>query len=130
MAKFVLCFVIFAAFVGFSHVDALYSQRCKEAETSEHKLTRIIENANCTLQAKRQKIHEGLNHLHKTFQGGLDLFKNNFAKTTPSPSTSTTENDKLDFNIDVRMLTDDTERNMTKREAVDKVMSEASAEGN
>lgn len=131
MAKFALCFVIFAAFVGFAQVDALYSQKCKEAETSDNKLTRIIENANCTLQAKRQKIHEGLNHIHQTFQGGLELFKNKFAKTTPPPQTTTsTENDKLDFNIDVRMMTDDTETNRTKREADDEVMTDADAEGN
>lgn len=117
MAHFKFGFLIIAAMIAISHVDALYSYKCKEAETSDNKLTRIIENANCTIAEKRRKFHEHLNNLQKTIHGGLDRFKNKFAKTTTQPATTTTDESKLDFDIDVRMLTDDTDTKKTKREA-------------
>lgn len=92
------------------YVNGLYSEKCKEAETSNDKLVRFLENANCTLVEKNRIFRQGLNQLQYKFQQGFAHLHNKFTlnpttpisypivprkdpSLTPRPSTlSTTEN--------------------------------------
>jgi hypothetical protein len=94
--------LLFALTVAIYHVDGLYSPKCKQAETSEHKLTRMIENANCTLIESGKKLQQGLNHIQLTLRERINDIKSKFLKPKKVPGY-----EGLDDAIDVRMLPDD-----------------------
>ena len=99
---------LFAVALMVCRVDSFTSQKCNEAETSEKGIGRFLENANCTLQEKRQTIKIGLNSIHNTLKAGVDHFKNKFAAkqatTEPDVESKTDQYDGLDHQIDVRIL--------------------------
>lgn len=96
-----LAFVL--AFIAYCHVDALYTHKCKEAETSPDKFMRFIENANCTIIEGGKKVYETVNHLKLTAKHGINHFMNKFMPTT----TKRPEFEGLDHPIDVRILSED-----------------------
>ncbi|KAG5684713.1 hypothetical protein PVAND_013927 [Polypedilum vanderplanki] len=92
-------------------VNALWSSKCKDAETSTDKVTRFLQNANCTLYEKRIKLEERLKNLKEGLNAKVEglkekveafqeLFKN-------SATTTGTGSNGLDYAIDVRMLKND-----------------------
>lgn len=80
----ILLFIVFGIALTVYYVDGLYSQKCKEAETSSDKLVRFIENANCTLVEKNRLFRQGLNHLQSKFQQGFAHLHNQFNGNQPS----------------------------------------------
>jgi FtsZ-interacting cell division protein ZipA len=98
----VLLVVIISAFAS---VDGLWSSKCREAETSDDKIVKLIQNANCTLQGKTAKLNEGFKNFREGFRGKMQAFQTIFSpnKTTPGAG------DELDYAIDVRMFRDDAE---------------------
>lgn len=102
--------VLALAFVAF-RVDGLYTHKCKEAETSPDKLTRIMENVNCTLIEGGKRVHETANHLKLTLQHGFDHFRNKFTR----PTTKRPGYEGLDDAIDVRMMSEDDQQPVTSR---------------
>ena len=108
-----LSFFLFAFALLIYRVDSFGFLKCKESETEEKGVGRFLENANCTLQKKRQIINVGLNSIHNTFKAGVDHFKNKFTpnqvttnQVTEKIETETTTNkyNGLDHQIDVRTL--------------------------
>lgn len=112
-------FLLFSVAFSFCHVNGFYSHKCKEAETASDTIGRLFENANCTLAETSRKFQSGMKTMHNNFKLGVEHFKNKFVKTTKNPSESSTTN--LDYNIDVRMLTEDDAKLTTrpKRDASD-----------
>lgn len=109
--------LIFVIAVAIHHVDGLYSHNCKQAETSDYKLTRMIENANCSLIEGSKKLQQSLNHLQQTLRQRIDDLKNKFSKPQKVPGY-----EGLDNQIDVRMLPEDdpqTTSFRSRRETVD-----------
>lgn len=74
----------FAVALMVCHVYALYSHKCKEAETSNDKLVRFIENANCTILEGKRQFREGFNHFHSMFKQGMDRVHNKMTNIIPS----------------------------------------------
>lgn len=74
----------FAVTLMVCHVYALYSHKCKEAETSSDKLVRFIENANCTILEGKRQFREGFNHFHSMFKQGMDRVHNKVTNMIPS----------------------------------------------
>lgn len=79
-------FIFFAVALTVYYVDGLYSQKCKDAETSNDKLVRFIENANCTLVEKNRLFRQGLNQLQSKFQQGFAHLHNKFNVIPSTPS--------------------------------------------
>jgi hypothetical protein len=106
--------ILFALSVAILKVNAVWSSKCKEAETSDDKVVRLIQNANCTIQEESRKFHENMNNFREKVRGGIQGFKGIFHRdktpTTTTMSTTSTkasEYDGLDYAIDVRMFKGD-----------------------
>jgi hypothetical protein len=92
-------------------VDALWSSKCKEAETSSDKIVKMIQNANCTLREKRVKLHEGLKTLHEGIKTKVQALRGIFHKNKTAAGLN-----GLDYAIDVRMLQDSDVNSAEKEE--------------
>ena len=113
-----LIILVFA--VAIYSVEGLYSQKCKEAETSSDKLVRFIENANCTLLEGRQRLRQGFKNIQQKFQTGIKTMKGLWAmNTTKTVQKNENDQDKLDFEIDVRSFNGDEVRQISKRDTND-----------
>lgn len=104
-------FMVLALAFAVCRVDGLYTHKCKEAETSPDKLTRIMENVNCTLIGGGKRVHETVNHLKLTVLHGFDHFRNKFTR----PTTKRPGYEGLDDAIDVRMMSEDDQQPVTSR---------------
>lgn len=114
-------FMILLFGVTFCHVNGLYSWKCKEAETSEDKLTRFIENANCTTIEGTKKVFSGLNSVHGMFKKGIQSLKNKFVRQPAAHG-------ELDDPIDVRMLSENDLQSVTSRTKRDTTEGESEME--
>jgi len=94
----ILAALIFTA----NSVHGLWSNKCKDAETSSDKVVRLIQNANCTLIEESRKFYVNLNNFRDGMRNKMEIFKELFRK-----SKEVTEDENLDHGIDVRMSTDD-----------------------
>lgn len=94
----ILAALIFTA----NSVHGLWSNKCKDAETSTDKVVRLIQNANCTLIEESKKFYVNLNNIRNGMRSKMEIFKELFRK-----SKEVTEDGNLDHGIDVRMSTDD-----------------------
>lgn len=122
-------FLLFVVALSACHVNGLYSHKCKEAETKADTIGRFLENANCTLTESRRKFQSGLQQMQNNVKLGFDNFKKKFVKTTQKPLESTTKHSEaLDYNIDVRMMTEDDAKLTTrsKRDGSDEGKREVS----
>lgn len=101
-------FIFFAVALTVYYVDGLYSQKCKDAETSNDKLVRFIENANCTLVEKNRLFRQGLNHLQSKFQQGFAHLHNKFNvnPSTPGLNPMSPNSDKPAIKLDPPVSTD------------------------
>lgn len=103
-------------------VHSLYTPKCKEAEKSNQHFMKFLENMNCTLLMGQKKLQKGFDNIHNNFKTGVSNMKNLLGL---NKKIEPVQEDKLDYDIDVRFLdAKDDDHRTTKRETEDTEGSE------